>query len=150
MAAVGETWPGVDGQVDAGVDAGLDDVGSRSRTTRAQAGSDPYAATVDSRSLTFDADGVVLRVVGSVDEDIVHLLQQQLADHVATHRGQDVWVDLDRVDFLPSAGIGALVAAQGAALRTGGLLTLVAAPGSLPARVFGLMGIEHDATGPAH
>jgi hypothetical protein len=29
-------------------------------------------------------------------------------------------------------------------MRTGGLLTLVAAPGSLPKRVFALMGIEHD------
>ncbi|MDN4160723.1 STAS domain-containing protein [Nocardioides abyssi] len=101
---------------------------------------------MDGRSLTFTERGDVLEVVGSVDEDIIHVLQERLADFVAAHRGEVVWVDVDQVDFLPSAGIGALVAAQGAALRAGGLLTLVAAPGTLPARVFGLMGIEHDAS----
>ncbi|MDN4173536.1 STAS domain-containing protein [Nocardioides sp. SOB77] len=100
---------------------------------------------MDGRTLTFKAQGDVLRVAGSVDEDIVAVLQERLADFVAAHRGGVVWVDVDEVDFLPSAGIGALVAAQGAALRSGGLLTLVAADGTLAARVFGLMGIEHDA-----
>ncbi|WKN48125.1 STAS domain-containing protein [Nocardioides sp. Arc9.136] len=100
---------------------------------------------MDGRSLSFETQGDVLRVAGSVDEDIVAVLQERLADFVAGHRGQVVWVDVDDVDFLPSAGIGALVAAQGAALRAGGLLTLVAADGTLPARVFALMGIEHDA-----
>lgn len=104
---------------------------------------------MDGRSLTFAARGDVLCVAGSVDEDIVHVLQERLADFVAAHRGGVVWVEVDEVDFLPSAGIGALVAAQGAALRAGGLLTLVAAPGTLAARVFGLMGIEHDAALPS-
>ncbi|MBC9732770.1 STAS domain-containing protein [Nocardioides marmotae] len=104
---------------------------------------------MDGRTLAFRAQGAVLRVTGSVDEDIVAVLQDRLADFVATHRGQVVWVDVDEVDFLPSAGIGALVAAQGAAQRAGGLLTLVAAEGTLPARVFGLMGIDHDATAAA-
>lgn len=104
-----------------------------------------YARPVDdARTLTFDTRGDVLHVVGSVDEDIVPLLRERLAEFVASHRGRMVEVDVNAVDFLPSAGIGALVAAQGAAVRAGGLLTLVAAPGSLAARVFDLMGIEHD------
>ncbi|WP_435742348.1 STAS domain-containing protein [Nocardioides sp. SYSU DS0663] len=101
---------------------------------------------MDARALECTARGDVLRVVGSVDEDVVPVLRERLADFVAAHRGRMVWVDVSEVDFLPSAGIGALVGAQGAAVRAGGLLTLVAEPGTLPARVFALMGIEHDPT----
>jgi anti-sigma B factor antagonist len=76
---------------------------------------------VDSRAV---GDRTVVTPVGEVDLSNVGALRDVL-DELYRQAAADVVVDLDRVSFIDSAGLGVLIGARRRAQRVHGSLTLV-------------------------
>jgi anti-anti-sigma factor len=87
----------------------------------------PYAAA-------YDASAALLTVSGSVDELSGPTFRSDLEKH-SDGFSRDLVVDLSAVDFFPSLAIGVLAVAAKNARNAGHLLDVVAAPGSIVARV---------------
>jgi anti-anti-sigma factor len=91
--------------------------------------------------LTVAEDDAVLRLSGSVDEAAIAELRLALDD--AVRRGAVRYVDVSRIDLLPSAGLGLLAAARSAASRGGRDLDVVAADGTYAQKVLDAVGLPH-------
>ncbi|GAB3198213.1 hypothetical protein GCM10027062_11860 [Nocardioides hungaricus] len=87
----------------------------------------PYAAS-------YDAEAGLLCVTGSVDELSGPTFRTDL-EKATDHFARDVTVDLTGVDFFPSLAVGVLAVALKSARNAGHTLDVVAAPGSIVARV---------------
>lgn len=87
----------------------------------------PYAAS-------YDAEAGLLRVTGSVDELSGPAFRTDL-EKAADQFSRDLTVDLTGVDFFPSLAVGVLAVALKNARNAGHTLDVVAAPGSIVARV---------------
>jgi anti-anti-sigma factor len=87
----------------------------------------PYAAA-------YDASDAVLTVTGSVDELSGPTFRADLEKY-SDGFSRDITVDLSGVDFFPSLAVGVLAVAAKNARNAGHELDVVAAPGSIVARV---------------
>lgn len=87
----------------------------------------PYAAS-------YDAEAGLLSVTGSVDELSGPAFRSDL-EKASDHFARDVTVDLTGVDFFPSLAVGVLAVAIKNARNAGHTIDVVAAPGSIVARV---------------
>jgi anti-anti-sigma factor len=87
----------------------------------------PYAAS-------FDPAAGLLSVTGSVDELSGPAFRSDL-EKATDHFARDATVDLTGVDFFPSLAVGVLAVALKNARNAGHTLDVVAAPGSIVARV---------------
>ena len=93
-------------------------------------------------TLSVDFTSGVLRVSGPVDEASIGLLREavNLGSRNYTY---DLVIELSDVDFLPSIGIGALVGAMRNAQEQGRSVHLVAATGTIVAKVLTISGVPH-------
>jgi PAS domain S-box-containing protein len=90
-----------------------------------------------------DDDGRVLAVVGAVDLDSAGRLGVQLRDGLVDVRpGGTVTVDLTRTSYLASAGVGLLLELAAGARARGIGLRVRTGPGSAPARILALSGVD--------
>jgi anti-anti-sigma factor len=87
----------------------------------------PYAAS-------YDSEAGLLVVSGSVDELSGPTFRADL-EKATDQFTRDVTVDLTAVDFFPSLAVGVLAVALKNARNAGRTLDVVAAPGSIVARV---------------
>ena len=87
----------------------------------------PYASS-------YDAEAGLLSVTGSVDELSGPTFRTDL-EKASDQFSRDVTVDLTGVDFFPSLAVGVLAVALKNARNAGHTLDVVAAPGSIVARV---------------
>jgi anti-anti-sigma factor len=101
---------------------------------------------VDERPLTFtfDEGSRTLRVSGEVHELSGPEFRTALQEHSADY-SEDLVVDLDDVDFLPSLGVGVLAVALRTAEERGSRLELVAAKGTIAQQVLNICGLPHRA-----
>jgi anti-anti-sigma factor len=81
----------------------------------------------------------VVSLAGELDLSTVPRVEGQLFEQLRSHSG--VVVDLTRLSFIDSSGIGLLIKAF-RAIDEGGRLHTVIAPGSQVERVFRLAGID--------
>ncbi|MGB0100832.1 MAG: STAS domain-containing protein [Nocardioides sp.] len=95
----------------------------------------PYAAAYD------DTDGV-LTVTGSVDELSGPAFREDLAK-ASDGYARDLTVDLTGVDFFPSLAVGVLAVAAKQARTAGHSFDVVAAPGSIVARVLTISALPY-------
>jgi anti-anti-sigma factor len=87
-------------------------------------------------------DGIaVVRVEGEIDVATAPQLRSFLAEVINTDRAAGLSVDLDRVTFLDSTGIGVLISAHHRLAEGGGKLTL-RRPGEAIARTLGIVGLD--------
>lgn len=82
--------------------------------------------------------GTVLAVLGELDLTTVSMLREPLLTQVANSSG-DVIVDLQRVDFIDSAGLALLVEARKRLVVESRLLYIVLTKGQQPERVLHLV-----------
>ena len=87
----------------------------------------PYASS-------YDAEAGLLSVTGSVDELSGPTFRSDL-EKATDQFARDTTVDLTGVDFFPSLAVGVLAVALKNARNAGHTLEVVAAPGSIVARV---------------
>jgi anti-anti-sigma factor len=93
--------------------------------------------------VTGDAGGRVLAVIGAVDLGSAAPLGSQLRDALAeVPSGGTVTVDLTRTSYLASAGVGLLLETAAAARERRIALRVRTRPGSVPARILALTGVE--------
>jgi anti-anti-sigma factor len=74
------------------------------------------------RTQRFDEGSVVVEVLGPLEAETVGALRSVLLDAIETWRPRSLAVDLRRVPFMDSMGIGTLVAGSNAAREAGGAL----------------------------
>lgn len=79
-------------------------------------------ALVQSQHL--DTDTIVVRVRGELDIYTAPALRQILIDHIERDAPRHLVVDLGRLMFMDSTGIGSLVAGYGAAKQAGTTFTV--------------------------
>ena len=87
------------------------------------------------------SDRLVLH--GDLDEGAtvqVRMLLKELTDGLT----RDLAVDLTDVDLLPSSAVGVIASAQDTAARQGASLSLVAAEGTISARVLTICGLAYQ------
>jgi anti-sigma B factor antagonist len=84
-------------------------------------------------------DASVVSLAGELDLSTIPRIEGQLLEQVRSHSG--VVVDLTRLSFIDSSGIGLLIKAF-RAVDDGGKLLTVIAPGSQVERVFQVAGID--------
>jgi anti-sigma B factor antagonist len=92
-------------------------------------------------AVTAEAGRVVVEVRGDVDMLTVGRLREGLTEAVRVAGAGPVIVDLDRVPFLDSSGIQALLDGYHTAMVAGGTLTVRGAHGTV-ARVLQIVGID--------
>jgi anti-anti-sigma factor len=98
-------------------------------------------------SYDLDQEHAVLVVRGDLDEPATIELRDTLVKATEELRSP-LAVDLSEVTFMPSPAIGVLATSQDKARRNGADLTLIAAPGSMAARLLTICAIDHvDALG---
>lgn len=91
---------------------------------------------------SFDEESRTLFVSGSVDELSGIVLRENLAKHSADYQ-ESLTVDLARVDFLPSLGIGVLAVAMRNAEAHGATIDLVVEHGTLAQQVLNVCGLPY-------
>jgi anti-anti-sigma factor len=74
-------------------------------------------------TLTEQAEGVIVRVVGEIDIVTAPVLQRHLASAIASGRPTIV-IDLSETTFLDARGVGVLVAARKQVGRSGGRIVI--------------------------
>jgi len=84
-------------------------------------------------------DASVITLAGELDLSTIPRIESQLLEQVRSHSG--VVVDLTRLSFIDSSGIGLLIKAF-RAVDGGGKLHTVITPGSQVERVFQISGID--------
>ena len=99
--------------------------------------------SVEPLRCVFDDSSATLAVVGAVDELSVDVLLDALAESTRGYT-RDVTVDLVRVTFLPSVGIGVLALAARQAAENGCAVTLVAAEGTIAQKVLAICGLPYE------
>lgn len=98
-------------------------------------------------SYDLDEQRSLLVVHGDLDEPATIELREALVK-ATEELHSPLAVDLTDVTFMPSPAIGVLATSQDKARRNGADLTLVAAPGSMAARLLTICAIDHvDALG---
>ena len=95
----------------------------------------PYAAT-------YDASRALLTVSGSVDELSGPTFRSDMEKYSDGY-SRDLTVDLTGVDFFPSLAIGVLAVAAKNARNAGHQLDVVAAPGTIVARVLTISNLPY-------
>lgn len=68
--------------------------------------------------------GAVLTVWGELDVAVATRFESAIASLLATHPGDTMWLDMDRVTFIDSSGLGVLVRAQKQAGGPGGSIAI--------------------------
>jgi anti-anti-sigma factor len=120
--------------------------GDRGSTPRGdtRGGSPYYCSCVTSPAFSYDLDQerALLVVHGDLDEPATVELRETLVKATEELRSS-LAVDLTDVTFMPSPAIGVLATSQDKVRRNGAELTLVAAPGSMAARLLTICAIEH-------
>lgn len=94
---------------------------------------------------TYDATTSTLAVTGAVGEDVEPDFERALVEALARTSGV-LRIDLSEVDYLPSSALGTLISVTRpapAAGADGRPYELVAAPGSVAARVLEICGLPH-------
>ncbi|MGW0906135.1 STAS domain-containing protein [Streptomyces sp. NPDC002853] len=86
------------------------------------------------------ATGPVLHVAGELDYERATALREQV-DCVALSRGQNLTIDLTRLEFCDSTGISVLLAARHRALDAGAELILVGIPANT-LRILRIVGLD--------
>lgn len=106
-------------------------MGVRKRNRRSH-----YDAVVDDTpyAAAYDADADLLTVMGSVDELSGPTFRADL-EKASEQFTRDLTVDLTAVDFFPSLAVGVLAVALKNARNAGRTMEVVAAAGSIVARV---------------
>jgi anti-anti-sigma factor len=113
------------------------------RAPRSVGGEDDGPPRVDVRE---GGNGRWLVVSGAVDLSSAGSLGAELRARLATvPGGAVVTIDLTRVTYLASAGVGLLLELSGALRERGIGVRLVTDPGSVPARVLALTGVDAGA-----
>ena len=109
--------------------------GTRPATVATECGCGrPYSAMWDRENGTLHVHGVIDQVAARVfHEELVGRLE-------AAHR---VVVDLNDVDLLSAAGVGALVAGMSRAAADGGRLEVLVGAGEVSQRVLTICGLPH-------
>jgi anti-anti-sigma factor len=99
---------------------------------------------VTSSTFGFDHDlsRAVLVVHGDLDEPATIELRETIVK-ATDELKSPLAIDLTDVTFMPSPAIGVLATSQDKARRNGADLTLVAAPGSMAARLLTICAIDH-------
>ena len=72
-----------------------------------------------------DGDALILRLTGELDYGTVRTLETTLAEVARKHPVSNLRIDLRELDFIDSAGISALIAANAEAARRGARLQVV-------------------------
>jgi anti-anti-sigma factor len=94
-----------------------------------------------SYDLADDSSRLVLH--GDLDEGATVQLRS-LVSELTDGLTRDLTVELSDVDLLPSSAVGVIANAQDTARRQDATLTLVAADGSISARVLTICGLAHE------
>jgi anti-anti-sigma factor len=94
-------------------------------------------------SYELSADRSTLTLRGELDE-VASVALRELLTSLSGEPGAGLRVELSDVDFLPSAALGVLAAARGAA--PAGAMTFVAAPGTIAQRVLRICSLPYDET----
>ncbi len=87
------------------------------------------ALSVEIRS-EHDGDAIVYRLAGTLDLSTAPSLRAALVE-AAFEGKHDIIVDLTRVEFLDSTGLGALIGAHRRALENGGRIRLIVSDGPI-------------------
>lgn len=100
---------------------------------------------MEERAFTYDIsdDPRRLALHGDLDEGTTLQLRSLLND-LTYGLTQDLTVDLTDVDLLPSSAIGVIANAQDTARRQDATLSLVAAEGTISARVLTICGLTYE------
>ena len=94
-----------------------------------------------SYELLDDSGRLVLH--GDLDEGATVQVRSLLSD-LTDGLTKDLTVDLSDVDLFPSAAVGVIANAQDTARKQGATLALVAAEGTISARVLTICGLAHE------
>jgi anti-sigma B factor antagonist len=92
-----------------------------------------------------DSDASIVSLAGELDLSTIPRVEKRLFNELRSHRA--VMMDLTRLSFIDSSGIGMLIQADRlGAQENGGSLYTVVAPDSQVGRVFRLAGIDRALT----
>lgn len=97
------------------------------------------------RTFSFETDDEAGRLTlhGDLDEGAT-LQFRSLLNDLSAGLTQDLTIDLTDVDLLPSSAVGVIASAQDTATRQGASLSLVAAEGTISARVLTICGLAYQ------
>ena len=100
---------------------------------------------MEERAFTYETSDEPRRLVlhGDLDEGTTLQLRSLLLD-LTDGLTQDLTVDFTDVDLLPSSAIGVIANAQDTARRQDAALSLVAAEGTISARVLTICGLAYE------
>ena len=97
-------------------------------------------------ALSYDEESSTLYLSGSVDELSGVALREAIAQHTDGYR-RDLTLDLGKVDFLPSLGVGVLAVAMRNAEEHGTRIDLVAEPDTVVQQVLNVCGLPYSTAG---
>ena len=97
------------------------------------------------RPFSYETDVASGRLVlhGDLDEGATLQFRALLLDH-SSGLTENLVVDLTDVDLLPSSAVGVIANAQDTAGKQGAVLSLVAADGTISARVLTICGLAYE------